>query len=172
MQLKLSTLGRYYRSYPRNVDANWTGLFVIVLLVTIIIIIRVIYASSVSRMSKIIAFVPDSKNRSHRRRWVSCIINKYIYILLFYFIFFLSTANDIFFIWNTTKMNVSWCHPVRNYNLRFGREKKYYSIIFRSIKRHVRYVLGAVWWYIVFGKNTPTTLITFLLYILVRIIPL
>lgn len=152
MQLKLSTLGRYYRSYPRNVDANWTGLFVIVLLVTIIIIIRVIYASSVSRMSKIIAFVPDSKNRSHRRRWVSYIINIYIYI-----IFFLSTANDIFFIWNTTKMNVSWCHPVRNYNLRFGREKKYYSIIFRSIKRHVRYVLGAVWWYIVFAKNTPTT---------------
>jgi len=134
MQLKLSTLGRYYRSYPRNVDANWTGLFVIVLLVTIIIIIRVIYASSVSRMSKIIAFVQDSKNRSHRRRWVLYIINIYMYLPIFYFIFFLSTANDIFFIWNTTEMNVYWCHPVRNYNLRLEEKKSIIRLFFGALK--------------------------------------
>jgi len=97
MQLKLSTLGRYYRSYPRNVDANWTGLFVIVLLVTIIIIIRVIYASSVSRMSKIIAFVQDSKNRSHRRRWVLYIINIYICTYLYFILFFSCRPLMIFF---------------------------------------------------------------------------
>lgn len=44
------------------------------------------------------------------------------------------------------------------------REKSILRLFFGALK-YLLYNLGAVWWYIVLAKNTPTTLITFLSYI-------